>query len=167
MSYIFNDAQQVRSQILGLIAVYPELQEDAELMADMIDGETDFLRIMEKLVEYVRDAETLAEAIKARKADMADRQKRYEAKGDAGRKAILSLMSAADQVKVTLPEATISLIKPRDAVNVIDAEQLPQGFYRTERKPLSKELLAALKSGETIPGAELVTGDPSVSVRTK
>lgn len=167
MSFMFQDAQHVRSQILGLVAVYPELQEDAELLADVLEGETDFLRIMEKLVEYVRDAETLAEAIKARKADMADRQKRYEAKGDAGRKAILSLMSAADQVKVTLPEATISLTKPRHSVHVSDVEQLPQGFFKTERKALTKEIMSALEDGQEIPGAELAMGNGGITIRTK
>lgn len=167
MTYIFKDAQAVRSQILGLVAVYPDLQEDAELLATAVEGETDFERIMTKLVDYVLDAESFADAVKARKDAIADRQKRYERQAASGRKIILSLMHAAQADKVRLPEATVSMTKPRASVNVTDVDQLPQGYFKTERKPLSKEIFAGLQAGDDIPGAEINPGEASITVRVK
>lgn len=167
MSYVFKDAQAVRSQILGLVAVYPDLQEDAELLATAVEGETDFERIMAKLLDHVLDAEAFAYAIKARKDAIAERQKRYEHQAAAGRKVMLSLMHAAQADKVTLPEATVSMTKPRASAKITDVDQLPQGYFRNERKPLSKEILAGLQAGDDIPGAEINPGEASITVRVR
>lgn len=167
MTYVFKDAEIVRKQIEALKAIYPEITEDADLLADTLEGETDLDRVLSKLVDFVRDAETMAGAVKARKDEIAERQKRYERQSESGRKIIQQLMEAAQTGKVTLPEATLSILSPREKVNVLNVEELPQGFFRVERKPLSKEILAALKAGENIPGAELVTGDSSLMVRAK
>lgn len=167
MTYIFKDAQAVRTQISALIAHYPELEEDATLLADTVDGETDFERVAEKVFEFIRQAETLAHAIKERKDDMGERQKRYERQGESGRRILISLMKAARTEKLVLTEATISLTKPRDSVTITDLDALPQGFFRSERKALSKEILAEIKSGHPVPGAELVTGEGGIAIRTK
>lgn len=167
MTYVFKDAMAVRSQIAGLIAVYPEIEDDATLLADTIEGETDFERVLEKVLDFVREAETREAAVKDRKDTMAERQKRYGRQAESGRKIMLSLLKAARVDKVTLAEATISLTKPRDGVSITDLDALPQGFFRTERKALPKEILAAIKSGEAVPGAELAPGEAGMMIRTK
>lgn len=167
MTYIFKDAMALRSQISGLIALYPELEEDAQLLSDTIDGETNFERVAERVLEFIREAETMSSAVKERKDTMAERQKRYERQSESGRRILLSLMKTARVDKVVLTEATISLTKPRDGVSITDLDALPQGFFRSERKALPKEILAAIKSGETVPGAELATGEGGISIRTK
>lgn len=167
MTYVFKDAQIVRNQIEALKALYPELEDDAQLLADTVEGETDFERVLAKVLDYVREAETMAAAVKARKDEIAERQKRYERQSEGGRKIIQQLMEAAEQTKVTLPEATISLTAPREKAEILDADALPQGFFKTERKPLSKEILAALKAGEAVPGAELRVCEAGIMVRTK
>lgn len=167
MSYLFNDAQIVRKQILALVALNPELEEDATLLADMVEGETDLNRILEKLVSERRDAETLSSAIKEREGDLYERRKRMERKADGVKKIMLQLMEAAQQDKITLPEATLSITKPRTSVEIIDIDALPQGFFRTERKALSSEIKAALEGGERIPGAQLALGNAGLTIRTK
>lgn len=167
MTYVFKDAEIVRKQIEALKAIYPEIQEDADLLADTLEGETDLDRVLSKLVDFVRDAEAMASAVKARKDEIAERQKRYERQSETGRKIIQQLMESAQTSKVTLPEATLSITAPREKVEVLDADALPQGFFKTERKPLSKEILAALKAGEAVPGAELRTSEQGLMVRAK
>ena len=167
MTYVFKDAMAVRSQIAGLIAVYPEIEDDATLLADTIEGETDFERVAEKIVDFIREAETRASAVKERKDTMAERQKRFERQSEGGRKILMSLMKAARVDRIVLVEATISLTKPRDGVSITDLDALPQGFFRTERKALPKEILAAIKSGEAVPGAELAPGEAGMMIRTK
>lgn len=165
--YVFKEASIVRNQIEALKSLYPEIEEDIDLLADTIEGQTDLDGILSKLVDFVLDAESMAEAVKARKNEIAERQKRYERQGETGRKAIQQLMEAACQNKIVLPEATLSITSPREKVEIIDADALPQGFFKVERKPLSKEIFAALKSGERIPGADLRLGDAGLMVRTR
>lgn len=167
MSYIFREAGIIRNQIEALKLLYPEMTEDADLLADMLEGETDLNRVLAKLVDFVLDAEGMAEAVKARKNELGERQKRYDRQGESGRKIIQQLMEAAQQSKIALPEATLSIIAARTSVNILDADALPQGFFKTERKPLSKEIKAELEAGHAVPGAELVMGDCGLMVRTK
>lgn len=167
MSYILQDARSVRNQIEALKGIYPELEEDADLLAATVEGETDFERVIDKLVTFVREAETMAEAVKARKDEIAERQKRFERQSEAGRKIILSLMDAAQQPKVTLPEATLSITKPREKLVIWAEEELPQGYFQIVRKPDTKAITAALKAGNEIPGAELELGTPGLMIRTK
>jgi alanyl-tRNA synthetase len=167
MSYVFNDARIVRNQIEALKALYPEITEDADLLADVLEGETNLDRVLEKLVDFVRDAETMMAAVKARKDDIAERQKRFERQAESGRKIIQQLMESAHQTKVMLPEATLSITAAREKAEITNVDDLPQGYFRTERKPLSKEILSALKAGDKVPGAELVIGDCGLMIRTK
>lgn len=165
--YVFKEAAIVRNQIEALKSLYPEIEEDISLLADTIEGQTDLDGILTKLVDFVLDAESMAEAVKTRKNEIAERQKRYERQGETGRKAIQRLMEAACQNKIVLPEATLSVTGPREKVEIVDADALPQGFFKTERKPLSKEIFAALKAGETVPGAGLALSDAGLMIRTK
>lgn len=167
MTYLFEHAQIVRNQIEAIKGIYPELEEDAGLLATTVEGETDFERVIDKLVNFVREAETMAEAVKARKDEIAERQKRFERQSEAGRKIILSLMDAAQQPKVTLPEATLSITKPREKLVIWAEEEIPQGYFAIVRKPDTKAITAALKAGNEIPGAELELGAPGLRIQTK
>ena len=167
MTYLYDHARIVRNQIEALKGIYPELEEDAELLENTVAGETDFERVIDKLVSFVREAETMAEAVKARKDEIAERQKRFERQGEAGRKIILSLMDAAQQPKLTLAEATLSITKPREKLNIWAEDELPQGYFALIRKPDTKAITAALKAGNEIPGAELELGNPGLTIRVK
>ena len=167
MTYLYDHARIVRNQIEALKGIYPELEEDADLLATTVEGETEFERVIDKLVSFVREAETMAEAVKARKDEIAERQKRFERQGEAGRKIILSLMDAAQQPKLTLAEATLSITKPREKLNIWAEEEIPQGYVRLIREPDKKAIMAALRSGNDIPGAELEVGQPSLMIRTR
>lgn len=167
MSYLFRDAGIVRNQIEALKALYPEMAEDADLLADMIEGETDLERVLDKVLTFTLDARAKAAATKSRKDEMGERQNRFERREQSGRTILLQLMEASGQSKIVLPEATLSITAARTSVNVTNVDDLPQGFFKTERKPLSSEIKKSLEKGERIPGAELVMGDCGLMVRTK
>lgn len=167
MSAIFLDARYVQIELGRILVEFPELAEDDILRADFVEGETDAFAIISRALSERMEAETMVDAIKSREADMATRRVRFERKSDAMRSLIKGIMQAGDLSKLTLPEATLSISKPRVSVNVIDVNELPQGFYRTERKADKTALKQALEKGEVIPGAELSMGDETLTIRTK
>ena len=109
----------------------------------------------------------MAEAIKERTGALNDRKARFERRAEASRALIRTLMMQAGVDKIPLPEATISLSKGRASVDVIDVNELPQGFYSTERKPDKKAIQSALEAGEQVPGAVMANGKTSLMIRTK
>lgn len=164
---LFLDGQFVRAEIGRLIDLYPDLAEDETLRTDMIEGETNAIRIIERALSERQDAETMAGAIKAREIDMAARRSRFERKSDAMKSLILNIMRAAELDKLPLPEASLFITKPRQSVNVIDVDELPQGFFKTVRQADKTALKSALEKGEQVPGAELAMGKEGLTIRTK
>ena len=134
----------------------PGALRDAEerLLLDMIEGETDALELMDKLIEHVVADEALVDAGKAR-------LKRIEARADRHR-AILRAMMEEIGDKLERPLATLSVSTgPRTAV-VVDAKAIPEVYWR--RTVDKQELLRALKNGP-VEGAELSNGAPVLTLR--
>lgn len=165
--FVFIDAEAVKAQIADMLAAFPELADDETLRLDTLEGETDLFKVITKALNERFEADSMAEAIKARASDLYARQKRFERKADAMKKLIKALMDAADQDKITLPEATLSVTAPRPTINVTDSDQLPQGYYRLERIADKKAIGAALMAGNEIPGAELALGEEGLTIRPK
>lgn len=165
--FIYVDAQNVKAHIADLLATYPELAEDDDLRLDMIEGETDLHTILARALDTFQEAETMAEAIGLRIKEMSARKARYERQASAMRRLIRSVMESAGQTKIALPDASLSIRDGMASVSVTDIEALPQGFFKIERKADKTALKPALMAGETIPGAELVIGEPSLTIRTK
>lgn len=165
--YLAVDVAAFKAHVHDLLAAYPELAEDEDLRADMFEGETDLNQLVERLVRMKLDADTMASAIKARKQDIADRQSRYERKSDGAKSLLKSLLLAADLPKVALPDATVSITKPRVTVDITDENALPQGFVEIRRVPKKTEIKAALEAGEKVPGATLGLSEEGLMVRTK
>lgn len=165
MSFLKVDIAAFKAQWEGIVAANPELADDEELRLDTLEGETDFHRLMMRLVGRKLYAREMATGAKTRKADIAERQARFERQEEGFDALIKSLLQAADLPKLVLPEATLSITKPRTKVSVFDLNELPQGFF--ERKARTAEIKAALERGEEIPGAELALGDEGLMVRTK
>lgn len=167
MSYLKVEISSFKAHVASLLDQHPELVEDEDLRADMFEGETDLHQLIDRLLRIKLDADTMAAAVKARKQDIADRQARFERKADGAKALLKDILIAADLPKVTLPDATISITKPRTKVSILDINELPQGFYAVERKAKAAEIKAALEAGEKIPGAELTLGSEGIMVRTK
>src|SRR5690606_22723516 len=145
MSYLKVDIAEFKAHVASLLERHPELVEDEDLRADMFEGETDLHSIVNRLVSIKLDADAMAAAVKARKQDIADRQSRFERKAEGAKALLKDLLIAADLPKVTLPEATVSITKPRTKVNILDVNELPQGFYAVERKAKASEIKTALE----------------------
>lgn len=156
-------------EIDALLIDYPELTEDETLRADMIEGSTDAMKILGRVVEHMQEAEAMAAAVAKRVADLSSRQESFNRKGDAMRKLALRIMNAANLRKMHLPEATLSIRAVAPSIVITDATQLPEEFTvtKTETRPDRQKIKEALQEGKIIPGACLSNGSETLSVRSK
>lgn len=167
MNALYLDAQFVKAEIAKLIEAFPDLAEDETLRADMIEGETNAARIIERLLSAKLDDDTMAAAAKERQDDIATRRERFERASEAKKSLIRSIMKAAKLDKLTLPEATLSITKPSRSVGIENVDDLPQGYFRVERKADKAAIKKSLEAGEEVPGAFLVLGSEGLTIRTK
>lgn len=167
MSFLRANIADFRAQWHDILEAYPELSEDESLRADVLDAETDFNRLIDVLVKHKLDAREMAAGAKLRKQEVAERQSRFERQEEGYDRLIKGLMQFADMQKVVLPEATVSITKPRTVVEITDLDAIPQGYAKFEKRADKTALKAAMEAGEEIPGAELALGDEGLMVRTR
>lgn len=165
--YLKLDADAVKVAVNRLLADYPEITEDDDLLQDMLTGSTDFNEILSRILDKHLTASSQAKAVKERESDLKARRERLEATADGLKGMMISLMNTAGLEKLPLVEATISITKPRTSVNVFDVDALEQPYVRFKREADKKAIAFAIESGIVVNGAELVMGEPSISVRTK
>lgn len=159
------DADFARAQVAALLAQFPELVEDEELLLSALEGETDFDAVMSRLVDAFLDAVAMKEALASRMSNLRERSARFDRQAKTFKAMMQRLMDASGLLKLSLPEATLSIRQGSQSVEVTDERVLPQGYF--VRTPDKTAIKAALKAGEPLPGAKLVTGEPSLSIRTK
>lgn len=164
-NHTYMQAEFLRRQIEQLMVAYPELTEDDQLMADTLEGETDFRAVMSKLVAMDREANAMAEAVKAQMSQMAERKARWTRKSEAMRSLMHKLMDAATARKLTLPEATISVRNVPPAVQITDENAVPDEYAVYERKIDKAALKKALQYGGSVSGATLGNGSETISIR--
>jgi hypothetical protein len=161
------DVQSVRQQIERLLLDYPELSEDVQLLADMIEGETELHNLLTRLVRSSNDAGAYADAIKEQERALAARRGRFERREEMHRALILSLMQTANLPKVVLPEATLSITNVAPKPIVDDETQVPDELCRFNRWPDMAAIKAAVKGGETVPGVHMSNGGTTLTIRVK
>lgn len=158
------DASFVATQITRLRNDFPELEDDLDLLADTIEGQTDFEKVLTAIVGEKCEADAMAEGAGGMAKKFVQRRARAERKSDVMRELALALMTTARKHKVVLPTATLSILNGRPRVAVDDLAQLPQGFTKIE--PIKSAIKEALEKGETVPGARLEAGPDTILIRT-
>lgn len=140
---------------------------DAETFWDTLDGETDAAEIVDHLLSSMQDDEALAGATKSQVEDLAARQKRIAARADAKKKTLGLILDATGQKKVERPRGTVSRLAGRLSVQITDAASIPSQLCTTTVTPDKTAIKKQIEAGEDVPGAELVRGEDTVSVRVK
>ena len=142
--------------------------DDHELVIDSIEGETDFLTLLDRIMSAIADDETMIEAIKLREAELRERKERISFRIEKMRKLVEGAMLHADLRKIERPEYTLSIRAGTPQLNVYDEGQIPQDYFNQPPPVLDKTLLRnALKDGGDVPGVSLTNGQPSLAVRRK
>lgn len=154
---------------------------DGDLIADMVEGETDFYEVVDRIVGKVAETDAYILGVKAQIESLKGRQERFEKRVAMFRSLIEQALTIAGLPRAERPCATLSM-SARPPKLVIDTEaDIPAEFWETGDPVLDKKALKAAiearsdeiaKAGETtnlgpIPGAHLEESAPSLTLRIK
>lgn len=138
---------------------------DPETFWDTLDGETDALDIADRLIANMLSDKSLVEAARVEEKDLATRRKRIEAREEAVKRTLLTLLNATGEKKLERPRATISKRSGSPSVHITDEASIPSQLTKTVTSPDKAAIKKQLQQGEDVPGAELVVGDDTIAVR--
>ena len=166
MHSIRHEATSYRRLKERLAAEFPDA--DDQTLHDTLDGLSDLREMLGELVRSYLDDRSYATALKARVEEMQTRFKRYEDRA-ARKKALANeIMEFAGWRKLTEPDFTLSVTTKPPAVVVHQTDSVPEVYWLPQPAKLDRQgLLAALKTGASVPGAYLDQGGTTLSVRTK
>ena len=141
--------------------------DDEDTFLDTLDGETDAMDVLGKLIQQDQELKAQEKAVKElidayrkRATILGDRQ-------DATRQVMLQLLEAMGKKKVPHALATVSITKPRWSVEITDEAQVPSQLKITTTKPDIQAIKKILDDGEPVPGARPKVGNQSINVRLK
>jgi hypothetical protein len=150
-----------------LLAIDASIDEDTRLLADMLEGESgDAMQIIERVIEASIDADSMADAAKLRKLDIAERQARFEKRRDTLRGIAQSALEVLNLKRMERPAWTANL-RQLPAPLLVDEAALPEEWFRTKREPMRAEIRKELASGGDIDGCQFGNAATGISIRTK
>lgn len=130
-----------------------------DALTDTLDGLAG--EFQDKLVAcaaFKKDCESDAAAIRAQIALMQKRAQALEAKAERIAGYMLYCMKVADTQKIKTTVFSIAY-RPTQSCSITDETALPAEFLKVKTEPKKREILAALKAGTAVPGAEILTKD--------
>lgn len=163
------DPTFVRAQIELLRVTHPSIWDegDEQLLADMLEGETNLNEFLAAVVRQMLEAEACSDGINELVVDIRARQQRFEQRVDAMRTLAFKLMNIAAVRKVELPQATLSIRAGMPKVIVTDETALPENCVRIKREPDKIAIKTHIMRGEHVPGAEISNAEQVLAVRVK
>ena len=158
------DVDMLKRTIELLLQNYPELNDDEDLKADMLEGTTDFKETMERLLRKTQDSIYLSKACQMAERDIADRRKRFDKRIEFGRELMRRLMETANIRKLEFPTATLSLMNLPVQVMIVNEDEIPDEFMRIKKEP-NKTLLKQALEKTNVRGAALSNGGTTIVIR--
>lgn len=146
--------------------IVAEYGEDAELIRDMVEGETRLHDILAAVTFELAAVEGEKDGIEAALGKMRDRLTRKCNRASALREAISTAMGIAELSSLKTAAATVSMRPSPPRVEITDSAALP-AIYVTQPAPVpdKRAIGTALKDGQDVPGAVLSNQPPALSVR--
>jgi len=145
-----------RYMALADLADDPNMPEDA--LTDTLDGiEGEIQDKAQALLQVVSNLTGDTDAIDAEVKRLQVRKKLIQNRADRLRQYLHDNMVITGINKIECPLFNITLSKARPMVVIKDASEIPLKFTvsKTTTAPVKKDILAALKAGEDVPGCLL------------
>ena len=163
LTYELTYHEHLREQIRN---EFPDI--DDETLADTLEGLTNLNEMLGAVVRSHLDDMAMVDALKSRVGDMQDRLSRISKRAEKKREIVTSVMEQADLKKLAEAEFTVSLRSSSSPLVVTEEGDVPEPFWKPQAPKLDRlGLIAALKSGEQVPGAVLGNPRMAIAIRTK
>ena len=166
------DTERLKQEIDELVSVYgfdPYDTDDQDIWLSALEGETSLDTVLDRLLELRYRAKANEEAVKERIKNLKERADRYKREQEVLTKAMHKVLNMVNQKSYKTVEATYSIRAGTKRVEIEDEQAIPTQLttVKTITSPDKAAIKAALEAGEIVPGATLVTGEETLSVRTK
>ena len=131
--------------------IAPLCDGDEQLLQDMLEGETDLIRIVTRMHEMIaRDNEMLA-GIAERKAALIERERRIKTRAERFKAEIGGLLRSAQLGKIELPEVTYSVRDGKAKLTIVDDKAVPEQFQVPKYVPDKTAINEAFSEVEDLP----------------
>ncbi len=159
-----REAQAVRDLLAALKDI---IGEDEDFTADAIEGQTDFVEVVNMLLAQDGEDAAAVEGIQSYLDKLSKRALTINTRIERRRNLLLAALQTAGVKTLRCPLGTVGLrATPAKAITT-DESRIPEEFWKPRDPTLDRRaLLAALKDGRKIPGAELSNGGVCISIRT-
>lgn len=184
----FLDPTKEAKAVAAILAAHEiDVDEDAELVADTIEGETSLFEAIDMVLDRIGTAEVMLEGLNVVLARLGARKTRYEQRIKTDRALLEQAMSIADLPKLERPTGTLSISTRAPSLIVTEESDVPAKYWKAGAPTLDKKALTAdlkdrakalsdlpedeiqraalLASLPEIPGATLSNGAPSLTLR--
>ena len=149
-----------------LLAQYP--QADQETLQDTLEGITNLHEMIAAIIRSALVDEALQDGLRTRIEDMRQRLTRLDERRAKKRQLALEAMTEVGLKKLEQPDFTASARAGIPPLAVISEGIVPAAYWVPQPPKLDRQaLLADLKRGAEIPGAQLGNPRPTLAVRTK
>ena len=142
----------ITQQIEAVTAIVTSLQalgeaEDLQLLADSIEGETQFFEVVDRILVEIADDEALVAAIDAQVSDLKARKERFTKRAETRRAVLEQAFVTVNLPKIERPLATLFLSKRAPKVVIETESEIPARYWKPadptlDRKQLADELKA-------------------------
>lgn len=142
--------------------------DDEQLFHDMLIGESDIDRIVQRIYDQMARDEEILVGISQRQGAIAERKQRITARVAASKAAIGQFLRAGQLTKLELAEVTISVRGGKPTLRVLDPAAVPTEFQRSKPEPDKPAINTAFADVDTLPN--WLARDPArdvVTMRTK
>ena len=135
---------------------------------DTMDGETDALDLADRLIAEIQHDAALVAALKAQEEAMSQRRARLENREKAKRRVAVELLEALGVKKLERPRATLTRATGRTRPGITDPDAIPSQLctVKTTTAPDLAAIKRLLEAGEDVPGAVLVRGNDTLTIRS-
>lgn len=184
----FLDPTKEAKAVAALLAAHDiDVEHDAELVADTIEGETSLFEAVDAVLDRIADAEVMLEGLNVVIARLDARKARYEARIKTDRTLLEQALTIAELPKLERPAATLSISTRAPSLVLTEESDIPAKYWKAGAPTLDKKALAAdltdrakalanlpedeaqraalIASLPDIPGAALSNGAPSLTIR--
>lgn len=145
-------------------------EDDKELVADTIEGETNLIEALEMALAEMDECEIMIFGLDAKIKEFGQRKARQKAKVDRIRSLIEQAIIRTESDKFVLSTGTISPRKIKPDVVIENEVEIPSKFFIEQPRPapkLDKKALKAALEKNNIPGARLDNGGIGITIRRK